>query len=258
MGDRMIIDMHTHIGTVENKYDMPIENLIYGMEKYKIDYALFSDITAGEPYTKEKDGYDFQYSINKSAVDLAREHRGKFGVLLWCRAAAEGFNPQFENLYCQNRDIVKGLKIHPNIASLRCDDRRYFPYYEMAQKYSLPILLHTADTEFSKVQFVETIAKKYPTVKFILGHMSLGGNKDEAFRIIKENKNVYGDTAWVTLDEVMAARDFGIEDKIMFGTDSPIAGKETHGDKRYYLPFYKNAEKMQNVMFRTARKVFSL
>ena len=88
--------------------------------------------------------------------------------------------------------------------------------------------------------------------------MSLSGNKDEAFRIIKENKNVYGDTAWVTLDEVTAARDFGIEDKIMFGTDSPIAGRETHGDKKYYLPFYENAEKMQNVMFRTARKVFSL
>lgn len=254
----MIIDMHAHIGTVQDKYDMPIENQLYGMEKYKIDYALISDITAGEPYTKQKDGFDFQYSINKNAVQTAKKHKDKLGVLLWGRVAAEGYNSLFENLYLENRDIVKGIKLHPDIAGIRYDDERYFPYYEMAKKYSLPVLIHTADNEFSNVEYVKSLAAKYPSVNLILGHMSLSGEKDEAFRIIKEYPNVYGDTAWVSYNDIIKAETFGIGNKIMFGTDSPIAGKETYGDKKFYLPFYENQEKIQNIMWQTAKKVFSL
>ena len=57
----MIIDAHTHIGTVQN-FDMPKEALISSMEKYGIDISITSNCEAVEydgnhkllPYIQEK------------------------------------------------------------------------------------------------------------------------------------------------------------------------------------------------------------
>ena len=43
----MIIDTHTHIGKMLN-FNMKTEDLLYSMEKYGIDFSLFSNIEAAE------------------------------------------------------------------------------------------------------------------------------------------------------------------------------------------------------------------
>ena len=43
----MIIDTHAHIGTILN-FDMTVEQIIYSMDKYGVDFSLFSDIEAVE------------------------------------------------------------------------------------------------------------------------------------------------------------------------------------------------------------------
>ncbi len=255
----LIIDIHTHIGKIADFYDMPIEKQLFSMEKYKIDYALISDITCGECYTKAEIGKDFQYLINKNAIEIAKKHRDKIGVLLWCRANAEGFNSDFLKLYLENKDIVKGLKIHPDIASLPPYDEKYFPYYEMAKEYNLPVLFHTKESEFSKVSYVETAAEEFPKVNFIIGHMSLGDEKTSSINLLKNYPNIYGDTAWVEYRDVIKMCEQGLSDKILFGTDSPIAGENTYGDEKFYLPYYKNKDALlEKVLYKNAKKLFDL
>lgn len=250
----MIIDIHTHLGTVENRYHMPIDYQLKAMEKYSVDYAIISDISCGEPYSVGE--LDLQYKKNKKAIEIITPFKEKLGLMPWCRPNAEGYNKKLEKLIIENRDIIKGLKMHPNISNLAFNDEKYIPYLEIAEKYELPVLVHTKDSPFSKVSFVEEMAKKFKKVNFILGHMNLGGDKAESFRIIKQNPNVYGDTAWVTFEDTEKAIALGLEEKIFFGTDSPISGLDTYKD--FYKPYFEKQDKLPLIMSENAKKLFGI
>lgn len=259
----MIIDVHAHIGVIPGGFQMPLENQLYGMEKYGIDYALISDIRCGESQTVTDGKTPYQTLINREAAETVRANKDRLGLMLWCRPnAEEGFTREFAEIYRNNKDIVKGLKVHPDISGLPFNDAKICPYLEMAQEYSLPVLIHTQENAYSKVSFVREMARRFPKVNFILGHMSLSGDKTESFRALAECPNVYGDTAWVCYADVVKACDLGLEDKILFGTDSPIAGRDTYGDPAYYLPLYRNRElpsqTMDKILFQNARRLFRL
>ncbi len=259
----MIIDIHTHMGTVPGRFQMPLEHQLFAMEKYGIDYALISDIRCGESQTMPDDKTPFQTAINQEAASIVHQNKDRLGLMLWCRPnAEEGFTKEFEAVYLENRTIVKGLKVHPDISGLPFSDARLFPYLEMAEQYGLPVLVHTQQTPFSKVSYVCDMARQFPKVNFILGHMSLSDNKTESFRALAEFSNIYGDTAWVSYTDAVHAWELGLAHKILFGTDSPIAGRDTCGDPAFYLDYYKNPllpqEVMENLLFKNAQKLFSL
>ncbi len=259
----MILDVHAHIGVVPGGFQMPLENQLQGMEKFGIDYALISDIRCGESQTKSDGVTPYQTLINREAADIVRAHKEKLGLMLWCRPNAEqGFTKEFESIYLENKDIVKGLKVHPDISGLPFNDPKMIPYLEMAREFSLPVLIHTKESDCSKVSFVCEMARKFPEVDFILGHMSISEDKEESFRALAEYPNIYGDTAWVYYADAVRACNLGLEDKILFGTDSPIGGADTYGDPAFYLPYYENPELSQTaidkIMYQNAQKLFRL
>lgn len=247
----MIIDIHAHIGIVKGKFNMPPEFQLEGMKKYNIDYALISNIACGYG--------DFELQGNIEAVKTAREHRAKLGVMLWCAPSEKTDIKAFEKLYTDNSDIIKGLKIHPDISGIRADSEVFYPYLSLAGKYSLPVLFHTQDTDFSKVSYVLNASELFPDVKMILGHMSLTSDNTEALEAVKNHKNIYADTAWVKSDIIERAKNSCAEDKIMFGTDSPIGGPDTYGDRKYYPEYYKKTgDAAEKVMYKNAVKLFGL
>lgn len=246
----MIIDIHTHCGIVDGKFNMPVKMQLDAMKKYGIDYALISDIECG--YGKELAG-------NRYLLDTVKKYPEKFGGMLWCSGDGNCDIRQFEKLYLENREFVKGLKIHPDISGIRFDDRRFTPYIGLAERYSLPILIHTQETDFSKISYVEDIADKFKDVKFILGHMSLCSDGSEALAAVKKHANIYADTAWVKYGVVKQAFENGISEKIMFGTDSPIGGLDTYGDKDFYTAYYDSDDKFTDgVMYENAVRIFNL
>lgn len=247
----MIIDIHAHIGIVKGKFNMPPEFQLEGMKKYNIDYALISNIACGYG--------DFELEGNIEAVKTAREHRDKLGVMLWCAPSEKTDIKAFKKLYTDNSDIIKGLKIHPDISGKRADSEAFFPYLSLAGKYSLPVLFHTQDTDFSKVSYVLNASELFTDVKMILGHMSLTSDNTEALEAVKNHKNIYADTAWVKSDIIERAKNSCAEDKIMFGTDSPIGGPDTYGDRKYYPEYYKKTgAAAEKVMYKNAAKLFGL
>ena len=93
----------------------------------------------------------------------------------------------------------------------------------------------------------------------ILGHMSLTSDNTEALEAVKNHKNIYADTAWVKSDIIERAKNSCAEDKIMFGTDSPIGGPDTYGDCKYYPEYYKKTgAAAEKVMYKNAVKLFGL
>lgn len=246
----MIIDIHTHCGVVDGKFNMPVKIQLEAMEKYRIDYALISNIECG--YAKERAG-------NEYMLDIVKKYPEKFGGMLWCSGDGACDISRFEKMYLENRKYIKGLKIHPDISGIRFDDKRFTPYILLAEKYSLPILIHTQDTDFSKISYVVNVAEEFKNVKFILGHMSLCSDGAEALAALKNYENIYADTAWVKYGVVKQAFKDGTSDKIMFGTDSPIGGLDTCGDKSCYTDYYSSADAfINNIMYKNAVRIFEL
>ena len=247
----MIIDIHTHYGIVPNKYNMSIEMQLDAMEKYHINYALISNIECAS------DGEEIAGNVRM--LDAVRKHKDKLGCMLWCCANLnEEQQIIFEEMYLQNKDIVKGLKIHPDVSGKRADDVCFDFFYSMGAKYNLPVLLHTKQNQFSSVDIVVNAAKRHPYTIFVLGHMEICSDGKNALDALEKYDNIYGDTAWVHLGVVKEAEKRGIVRKMMFGTDSPISGADCYGDD-YYLDYYKHDDVfMEGVMAENARKVFRL
>ena len=146
----MIIDTHTHIGIIP-PFDMPVENLLYSMERYGIDFSLISNIEAvefdhhGIPVPPEYQKP--QTLLLRETIAAARLAPGRLGVLPWLKIAGELPDNEFVSLIKENRDIIFGLKLHPFHSRTAPDDERLEPVYRLAAEFDLPIVSHTGGCE---------------------------------------------------------------------------------------------------------------
>lgn len=59
-------------------------------------------------------------------------------------------------------------------------------------------------------------------------HMGLGTDNKEAIDLLEKVDNLYGDTTWVPMDTTLEViRRYG-EERMVWGTDSPIDGVNTY------------------------------
>jgi predicted TIM-barrel fold metal-dependent hydrolase len=100
---------------------------------------------------------------------------------------------------------VRALKAYLGYLHVAPTDPRYVPYYELAERYGLPMIFHTGDTYSprAKLRFahplgVDEVAVDHPGVRFVLAHC---GNPwlIEAAEVIYKNVNVWADLSglWV-------------------------------------------------------------
>lgn len=247
----MIIDVHTHYGIAEN-LNMPIELQLLCMDKHGIDYALVSNIECAKKHGNIEG--------NKKMIEIVRKNSDRLGCLLWgTENITEEEKIIFKNLYTDNKDIVKGLKIHPDISHKKADDECFDFYYELAARYSIPVQIHTNNSGFSDIKYVVSAAKKHPKTIFIMAHMDISSDDcEEALRAVNDYENIYGDTSWVKLDAVKKAAQMGIAHKMMFGTDNPIPDDDRYMDV-YYVDYYTlNEPYMNGVMCDNAKKIFNI
>ena len=247
----MIIDVHTHYGITEN-FNMTIQLQLQCMDKHGIEYALISNIECCKNHEN--------IEANKKMIEIVRKNSKRLGCLLWVaeNITSEEKN-QFKKLYTDNKDIVKGIKVHPDISKKRADDECFDFYYEMAAQYSIPVQIHTNTSGFSDIKYVVNAAKKHPKTVFVMAHMDISSDDcEEALQAVRDNGNIYGDTSWVKFDAVKKAAQMGIDHKMMFGTDNSIDNKDRYMDV-YYVDYYTLEEPyMHGIMCDNAKKIFNI
>lgn len=267
-----IIDSHMHISTMLGFY-MPEKMVLEAMDKYHIDYALISNCNAAEyghdgrllPKIFQKS----QAACFKRAIKFARENEGRIGVLPWIKPTVETADEVLEQLIAANLDIVKGIKMHAYHSHMATDDDRMVPYVELAEKYDLPMMIHTGGSEEASPQRVYNMAKRYPKVLFIMAHMGLGSDNQEAIALMGEAENLIADTAWVPMESTIEIiRRYGSK-RILFGTDSPIDGVDTYrynkaGEPSLYVQYLNDLEPIigteayADLMYRNAMRIFKI
>lgn len=97
---------------------------------------------------------------------------------------------------------VVGLKVYLTYQSGRADDERLFCLYEFAAKHRLAVTYHTGscslvlptdnDMDGSNARYVQHVARKFPTVNFIVAHMD-DPRYDACIRLVHELPNMFTD-----------------------------------------------------------------
>lgn len=271
----MIIDTHVHTGFFSSKektVDMSEEIVLKSMELYNIDYALVSN--AAEEYDCEWQPIPLSEQVGQAesflkSVDFARKNIDKIGILPWIKPATESADERFEEILKENLDIVYGIKVHPFHSKTAFDSERVEPYIQLAQKYHLPVVSHTADCDEASPVRVYNMAKKYPDVDFVMVHMGLGTDNQEAISLLGKLPNLYGDTTWVPLSStIQIVKEYGSK-KLLFGSDSPIDGLHTYaqnmkGEPSLYQQYFNELEEIigieayEDIMYKNAVRVFGI
>ena len=258
-----IIDAHSHIllnkGIEESK-----EMILYSMKKYNVNYSLVS--MDGTEYNDKEHFYDLVSSVKgtKITLDFAKNNMDSIGILIWIRPHKEKNAPieELEKLIINNRNLIHGLKFHPYCSRLKVTSKLLIPYFKLARKYNLPILVHTANDKYSSIYYLRKVALANKDITFIAAHLELLSDNKYALDVLKETENIYGDTAWVDPKKYRLIKNRHLEDKIMFGTDNPIDGKDTlnHPWYKKYLhhKFKINDEDYEKLMYLNAKKVYKI
>jgi predicted TIM-barrel fold metal-dependent hydrolase len=129
---------------------------------------------------------------------------------------------------------LRGIKLLPMYAGFSPDDERLEPLWKYAEKYRLPVLLHTGTTfvsqarlDFTLPRLLDVVAIRHPAVKFVLAHLG-HPYEGECVVTIRKHPNVYADISAVHYrpfqfyHSLMLVQEYGVWDKVLFGTDYPF------------------------------------
>ncbi len=154
----------------------------------------------------------------------------------------------------RHRDKIVAFKAYLGYLHFGPEDPNYAPYYKLAAKYHLPVILHTGDnwSTTAKVKYahplrMDEVAVDHPDVRFVLAHF---GNPwlIDAAEVVFKNPNVWADLSGLFVGSDQDIRDLmdaaklldsapglavsdlkkaigyvGDYKKILYGSDWPLA-----------------------------------
>ena len=105
---------------------------------------------------------------------------------------------------------VRALKVYLGYLPFPPDHSGYRPYYELAERFRLPVIFHTGDTyspvarlRFAQPLLVDDVAVDHRRVNFVLAHL---GNPwlTDAAAVVYKNCNVWADLSGLIVGEEKA------------------------------------------------------
>lgn len=144
-----------------------------------------------------------------------------------------------------------GMKIYPGYHPVYLWDERHIPFFELAQSYDVPVVVHTGDTansrallKYSHPLTVDEAAVKFPRVRFVMAHF---GNPwiVDATEVAKKNDNVFIDLSGLAAGNFEAdwflehyrgyvehlktwMTYLGAWEKLLYGSDWPLVNLDSY------------------------------
>ena len=129
---------------------------------------------------------------------------------------------------------LRGIKLLSMYAGFRPDDATLDPLWQYATQHQLPVLLHTGTTfiaqaplECTLPRHLDVVAARFPEVKIIMAHLA-HPYEGECVAVARKHPNVYSDISalhyrpFQLYNSLMLVQEYGIWDKILFGSDYPF------------------------------------
>ena len=245
-----IIDAHAHI------YSKPTlrqseEEVLLSMKRYGIAFSLISNCDAAEYASgvspKAKNTTTLK-CLNQVLV-FVRRNPSKLGAAVWIRPVKEnGPSEELKECVRKNRQFIYALKFHPYCEQTPISSPLCEPWLRWAEEEDFPIIVHTAEDEWSDISHLVEAAKKHPSLRFVAAHLQLCSDNSKGIAALYSAPNIYGDTAWVPMKvAAKILRQIG-SDRVMFGTDNPIDGADTLSNPMYQ-DYFANRSRLSKALY---------
>jgi predicted TIM-barrel fold metal-dependent hydrolase len=129
---------------------------------------------------------------------------------------------------------LKGLKLSPPYQGFHPHSPEAFRIYQVAADLGLVITFHQGGVflrrgflEFASPALLDKVARSFPQMKIIVAHMGQPW-VPETVAVMFKNPNVFADLSarygrpWQLYQIMMNITDYGVTDRILFGSDFPI------------------------------------
>ena len=129
---------------------------------------------------------------------------------------------------------LKGLKLAPIYQFFDPRDQKCFPLYAKAMELGMPVMWHQGTSyvqsgplEFCNPVFIDTIARSFPNLTMIIAHLGHPWTSETAC-VVRKQRRVFTDVSalgtrpWQLYNALICALEYGIADKLLFGTDFPF------------------------------------
>ena len=135
-----------------------------------------------------------------------------------------------------------GLKMGPMYAGFDPRDARCEAVYRYCEERGVPILFHSGTTfnraaplEFTRPWLFDEVAIAHPELRMVLAHVG-HPFMEECLVVIRKHPHVYADISalyyrpWQFYTMLIAAQEYHVTHKLLFGTDYPFAAGQASID----------------------------
>ena len=224
-----INDIHIHFGEFRDCFFAPesIDNILNQCGVTRYSAMLFPN---NLPLNKERDFWLYSKLLEQNVnTDL---------ILV---VSPELFN-QDKNLGILGILPFKMIKLHGALHNWHPNGKAIKQIFKIAQNKNMPIMLHTGGRAKSDAGSYLNICLEFPKVKVILAHSR---PFEDTIKVMKMCPNVWADTSFLPIDKIISFDKDGLNDRVIFGTDFPIA------------PFFSNEENIHAWYKRNITKMVS-
>lgn len=154
-------------------------------------------------------------------------------------------HPQLVGFYCVNPHAdgavealvsafeagSRGLKLSPLSHRFSFSGRAVAELVECADAFGLPVYSHVLYNPAVSTEKFVSLAKQFPTVPFILGHMGFGPADEEAIQAAVDLDNFYLETSTGNPLQIRQAIERAGAGKVIFGSEFPLSHPKVELEK---------------------------
>ncbi|WP_437200813.1 amidohydrolase family protein [Planctomicrobium sp. SH664] len=167
---------------------------------------------------------------------FVKQHADRF--IGWC--SVDPNDPAcVEQLTHYVKDLkFRGLKLGPIYQNFNPADSKHLPLFKKAESLGIPVIIHqgtsfvrTGPLKYSNPILLEDIAVACPELRMIIAHMGHPW-ETECCVLIRKHPHLYANTSALHYRPLrhyqafQTAREYGVEHKLIFGSDFPSATPE--------------------------------
>ncbi len=169
-------------------------------------------------------------------ADFVKEHGERF--IGWCSVDPNDTDCVDQLVYNVDMLGLRGLKVAPIYQNWDPQDPRHFPLFRMAESLGIAVNIHqgTSFVRMGPLKYanpiqLEDIAIACPDLRIIISHMGHPW-EDECVVLIRKHPNLYANVSALHYrprrhyQALMSAIEYGVEHKLIFGSDFPSATPE--------------------------------
>lgn len=205
------IDMHSHVGKFGGwaGFDSDIDTLIKFMDEYEVEKTV---LCSADAKTNEDTLAAFEkYPDRVFPVVFLNPYDGQKAL---------------DNLkYYVEEKGFKGIKMNPLKDAFVADDTIVDPILDAAEKYDIPVCIHSGHPPYSLPWSIALLAERHPNVRVLMIHMGHGHGVyiDAALKMARRHPNIYLEMSGMPMGcKVKEAYDTVGKNRIMFGIDAPF------------------------------------